>query len=33
EQPVEDPDAVEPPPKPVEKPKVEKPKPVKKASR
>ncbi|MDE1165373.1 MAG: energy transducer TonB [Pseudomonas sp.] len=30
EQPVEDPDAVKPPPKPVEKPKVEKPKPVKK---
>jgi protein TonB len=30
EQPVEDPDALKPPPKPVEKPKVEKPKPVKK---
>lgn len=30
EQPVEDPDAIKPPPKPVEKPKVEKPKPVKK---
>ncbi len=30
EKPVEDPDAIKPPPKPVEKPKVEKPKPVKK---